>query len=138
MAALNRPPKPPKTPELGLAESTVRACLGNGDYEAAIRTVAAYELRQPVARGIGVDWSRPDVVGDGAALRSIFEGGDGPSQEIRTAAAMMFLWGVSKPFRRWLAREANGDGEATKLVLRAYAARQLALNARARRLGFIP
>ena len=135
---MNRPPKPAKTPELAAAEAAVLERLANRDLEGAARVVAAYESRQPVPRGIGVNWNKPDVAGDVAALRSIFDSNENPVISIRTAAAMMYLWGVSKPFRRWLAREANGDAEATKLVLRAYATRQAAAFERARAQGFIP
>jgi len=135
---MNRQPKPAKTPELAAAEAAVLERLANHDFEDAARVVAAYESCQPVPRGIGVDWNKPDVSGDAAALRTIYDGDDNPSIAIPTAAAMMYLWGVSKPYRRWLSREAEGDAEATKLVLRAYVARQSAAFERARAQGFIP
>jgi hypothetical protein len=137
VASMNRPPKPAKTPELGAAEVAVLDLLDNRDFEGAARVVAAYESRQPLPRGIGVNWNKPDIGGDVAALRSIFDSDENPAISISAAAAMMYLWGVSKPFRRWLAREADGDAEATKLVLRAYATRQAAEFERARMLGLI-
>lgn len=137
-AATPRPPNPPKTPELAAAEAAALKHLGERRFENAARVVAAYEARQPIPRGIGVKWSNPDVTLDVAALRSIFDGDDDPPVLIRTAAAMMYLWGVSRPYRRWLSREVKGDAEASKLVFRAFEAKQAAAHARARDMGLIP
>lgn len=135
---MNRSPKPAKTPELAAAESAVLRCLEARQYEEAARVVANYESAQPVPRGIGVDWRNPDLSGDVAALRSILDECDSPPPDVRTAAAMMYLWGVSRPYRRWLSREAGGDAAATRLVLRAFEARQADSLRTARERGFIP
>jgi hypothetical protein len=135
---MSRAPKPAKTPELAAAEAATAEHLMQRNFEGAARVVAAYEAGQPIPRGIGVNWSNPNVAGDVVALRSILDADDGPSLEIRTAAAMMYLWGVSKPYRRWLSLEVNGDGEATRLLLRAFEARQVGALAQARERGFIP
>jgi len=133
-----RPPKPAKTPELAAAEAAVLEHLASRRFADAARVVAAYEAQQPVPRVLGVDWKKHAIAGDVLALTSIFDSPDDESMPVRTAAAMMYLWGVSKPYRRWLAKEANGDRDATKLVLSAYAARQAAAYASARERGFIP
>jgi hypothetical protein len=137
-AAMNRPPKPAKTPELAVAEAAVLRCLAERKYKDAAQVVASYEAKQPVPRGINVDWRKPDLSGDAVALRSICDGPAGATNEIHTAAAMMYLLGVSKPYRRWLSREANGDAEAIKLVLRAFEVRQAEALRRASARGFIP
>jgi hypothetical protein len=134
---VSRPPKPPKTPELAEAEADALRAIAGRRYDDASRVVALYESRQSVPRGIGVDWSNPDVEGDVVALHSILDGPGDPSHVIRVAAAMMYLWGVSKPYRRWLSREENGDAAATELVLRAYKARQAAATQRAKDRGWL-
>lgn len=135
---LHRAPKPAKTPQLAAAEAAVIRCLAEHKHEDAARIVALYEADQPVPRGIGVDWRNLDLRSDVTALRSIFGGDDGATDAIRTAAALMYLWGVSRPYRRWLPREANGDTEAAKLVLRAFDIRQAESLQHARERGFIP
>lgn len=125
-----RPPKPPKTPELAAAESGVLGRLHAGDYDGASRIMAAYEARQPNARGIGVNWSRYDTRNDVVALESIFA--SAAHREVQLAAAMMWLWGASKPRRRWLSAEARGDDEAHALVMLAYKARAEDLDRRNR------
>lgn len=135
---MNRPAKPAKTAELAAAESVVLEHLAAGRYEEAARAVAHYESDQPTPRGIGIDWRNPNLRGEVAGLRSILHGTSAASIEVRIAAAMMFLWGVSRPYRRWLARSPSGDAEALELVLRAFRARQEDHVRDARERGFIP
>lgn len=119
-----RIPKPPKTPKLAEAEAVALSCIRKRDYAGAIRAVAAYEARQPIARGIGVDWANPNVSGGKVALEWIRNARAEATEEIREAAAMMYLWGMSKPYRRWLPAEAKGDAAAAALVSEAYEAQQ--------------
>jgi hypothetical protein len=135
---INRPPKAAKTPELAAAETAVLHCLAERKYEDAVQVIAAYEAKQPVPRGINVDWGKLDIDSYAFALRSMCDGPGDATNEIRRAAAMMYLWGVSKPYRRWLSREANSDAEAIKLVLRAYEAQQAEALRRAKARGYIP
>lgn len=138
VARVPQPPKPAKTPELAAAEDSVLRCLADGDYARAVLTVAKYEAAQPMPRGMGVDWNNPNVEGDVAALRSIMHGPYETTAAVRTAAAMCFLWGASSPRRRWLSREANGDADAKRLVLRAFEACQEENYRVAKAKGYIP
>jgi hypothetical protein len=88
----------------------------------ATRAIAAYEAKQPVPRGMGIDWTTHDGSGEVAGLTSIYAAS--ADTAVRDAAAQMYLWGVSKPYRRWLAREVGGDGRAHEMVIAAYKAQQ--------------
>jgi len=130
-----RPPKPAKTPELALAEDETLACLARRHFKGAALAVAAYEARQPASRGIGIDWKNYDSRGAVDGLSAIYAASAFPP--IQAAAAMMYLWGASRPRRRWLARDAEtgtdktGDQAALALVFGAYKAQQDGANARA-------
>jgi hypothetical protein len=134
---MSREPKPTRTHLLGEAEAAVAQCLAVHDFAGAVRAVASYEILQPTDRGIGVDRSNSEIESSVGALRSIYESSVAASREVRQAAAMMFLFGVSKPFRRWLAREANGDSIATSLLISAYRVLQAELTQRSSYNGFI-
>lgn len=144
-----RLPKPAKTPELAVTEALVVERLAVLDFEGAARAVVTYEAKRPVPRGLGVDWSKYDPRDDMAALRSIYgrlqsdcaQLAEGAELAIRTAAALMYLFGVSKPYRRWLPREIEtgmvftGDQVSQALVSRAYAVKQNDAFDRARAMG---
>jgi hypothetical protein len=120
-----RTPKPPQTIALAIAEDATLASLEQRNYADACRVVAIYEAKRPIPRGIGVRWEQKAHdrnPSQAVALRSIFETPSPAADDVRMAAAMMFLWGASSPRRRWLARERNGDALALQLVLSAYAA----------------
>ena len=131
----SRPPRPAKTPELAAAEAATLECLRSRDFVGAGEAVARYEAAQPVQRGINVDWANKRHDTDAVALAAIYvDDRPGATEQIREAAAMMYLWGVSTPRRRWLPREAGGDAVASLMVLAAYRVRQEAEWARAERL----
>jgi hypothetical protein len=106
--------KPP-TPERAAAEEAVRLALESRDFKLASRIVASYESKQPVPRGIGIDWSRYDSSRDAMMLATIYSGIPnilrGISTEavpaLRFAAAMQLLWGEFK--RRWLSPQPTTD-----------------------------
>lgn len=128
-------PKPAKTPELARAEEETLACLARRDFKGAALAVAAYAARQPAARGIGIDWKNYDSRGAIDGLSAIYAANGLPP--IQDAAAMMYLWGASRPRRRWLARDIEtgtdetGDKAALALVFLAFKAQQDGANARA-------
>ena len=130
-----RPIKPAKTPALAAAESEVQRFLAARDFLGAVRAMVAYEVKQPAARGMGIDWTTYDGRSQVAGLTSIFAAT--APDIVRLAAAQMYLWGVSRPYRRWLGAEVGGDAQATTLVLAAFKAQQAFSNADAnRRFGF--
>jgi hypothetical protein len=136
-----KPPKSARTPELALAEGETLACLARRHFAGAALAVAAYEARQPTSRGIGIDWKNYDPRGVVDGLSAIYAADALP--RIQTAAAMMYLWGASRPRRRWLARDSEtgtgdtADEAAHALVLRAYKAQQDGANVRASKMfGF--
>lgn len=57
-----------------------------------------------------------------AGLESIFASDD--AERVRMAAALVYLWGCSRPYRRWLAREPLGDLAVHQLVITAYNAQR--------------
>lgn len=125
--------------------------LRAGRFREASLAVATYEAIQPVARGIGVDWRNHEPRGDVAALSAMFDrippelAGVSPDAlpTLRVVAGMMLLWGCSRPYRRWLARDfdtgatISGDAAAQRLVLFGMRERQVAEFERVRDLyGF--
>jgi hypothetical protein len=57
-----------------------------------------------------------------AGLKSIYAAS--AEHAVRDAAAQMYLWGVSRPYRRWLAADVGGDRRAQELVIGAHQAQQ--------------
>ncbi len=99
--------KPPST-ERAAAEDEVSHALAARDFRAASAAVATYEAKQPVARGMGIDWKNHNPTNDILVLEAIYSHiptiltGVLPQavEPLRFAAAMMYLWGGHK--RRWL------------------------------------
>ena len=92
-----------------MTESRVLNQLCARDFRDASLTVAAFEATQVFARGIGIDWSKPNVTRDVEQLKAIFELRptilDGlPEAEwepLRVAGGMMALWGTGSA-KGWL------------------------------------
>lgn len=110
------------------AETLSLAALERHDFLQAARVVAQYEAEQVFPRGIGIDWSDPDQSRTVALTEGIFQarptqvhGFDDESLErLRIAAAMMSLWGTSRP-GTWLdVSKLSGsqfDGESAARML---------------------
>jgi len=116
--------------ERRLAEDDAAAAFLRGDYAAASRAVAAYEAKQPVPRGMGIDWNYPDVDGNEKVLVAIANGKprilakltEEQLASLRLPAAMMYLWGTNRG-DRWLPRQSgrvygrfDADTAATMLL----------------------
>lgn len=77
--------------------------LQSNKFEDASRLVASYEALQPVARGMGIDWSNHSPKADVNMLGEIFASlpkkhphlGEISLKNIRVCAGMMHLWGVN-------------------------------------------
>ncbi len=90
-------------------ENRVLDQLRARDFRGACLTVAAFEAAQVFPRGMGIDWSKPNVARDIEQLKAIFELKpkilDGlPEAEwdsLRVAAGMMALWGTGSA-KGWL------------------------------------
>lgn len=99
--------KPP-SPERAVAEKAVEEALANRDFLRAAATVAQYEARQPVPRGINIDWINYSPDYDVRTLAEIYgyvprilQGINSEAvAPLRFSAAMQCLWGQQK--RRWL------------------------------------
>lgn len=78
-------------------------------FRDAARAMAAYEAQQVFPRGLGIDWSKPDLTRYERvlgliffAVPSILKGLEPEHWEpLRTGAAMMTLWGTAR-CRKWL------------------------------------
>ncbi|MCA9089011.1 MAG: SAP domain-containing protein [Planctomycetaceae bacterium] len=79
------------------------AALDRLQFAEAVRVVAKYESSQVFPRGVGINWRNPDVARGTTRLRYVFEHvpelllgvNNLVLAELRKAAAMMDLWGVS-------------------------------------------
>lgn len=90
-------------------EQQVMDAIRRRKFKEASQLVASFEAEQVFPRGMGVDWKNYDPSGDVAILGHIF--GSLPKllanlkrdslDQLRVAAGMMNLWGVSYP-GRWL------------------------------------
>jgi len=108
-------------------------------FREAALAVAAFEARQPLPRGIGINWEKYDPTHSVVALEGIFSNVPGilrgvePSalDTLRFAAAMMLLWGSGKPRRSWIARDFatgtrfTGDQAARMLLFAGFHARNI-------------
>jgi hypothetical protein len=121
------------------AEDRVLGQLRARDFRNASLTVAAFEAGQVFSRGIGIDWSKPNVDRDVEQLKAVYElrpkALDGlPETEwepLRVATGMMALWGTSSA-KTWLPSGFFGmprfdnDTTARMLLFAANHKRQLA------------
>lgn len=115
------------------------AFLRAHEFQQASLVVSSYESRQVFKRGVGVDWSNPDTLGDVRDLRTIFSARPGilaglPEdawESLRVAAGMMLLWGKNRA-TEWLPANFVGierfdddDTAARMLVFYARSQRDL-------------
>ena len=135
---MTKVPKPPRSEELAKLELRLAELLTARDFRAASLLVAAYEAKQPVPRGMGVNWGNYNPDSDVDGLSAIFsdplpETITGVRVEaietLRITAGLMWLFGVSRPYRRWLPRDfessltLSGDACAQMLIFHGYSAR---------------
>jgi hypothetical protein len=91
------------------ADASCLEQLRLGDLSGASTTVAQFEAKQVFPRGLGVDWTNPDMVGNIGLLDGIFEARpkilagleESDWAPLRVAAAMMHLWGTNRA-SQWL------------------------------------
>ena len=131
-------PKPARSEELANLELYVVERLRARDFHAASLAVAVYEAKQPVPRGMGVNWGNYNADSDVDGLTAIFSDPLPESlravrvealETLRVTAGLMWLFGVSRPYRRWLPRDfetgltLSGDASAQTLIFHGYRAR---------------
>lgn len=109
------------------AEQGVLTALMARSLKEACRIVFDFESKQPLPRGIGVDWSRADYSRELGMLQEIFSQPTGNEEEL-LAAAQAVLWGKSptaflpkrtEPRRRKTPEEKAAELEAQKKAMRA-------------------
>lgn len=92
-----------------MTEDRVLNQLRARDFRGASQTVAAFEAAQVFSRGIGIDWSKPNVTRDVEQLKAIFELkpkildglAEAEWEPLRVATGMMALWGTGST-KSWL------------------------------------
>jgi hypothetical protein len=95
--------------EREVAEAKSLDQLRLGDFQNAILTVAQFETKQVFPRGLGIDWTKPQVDSNVELLKAIFENhpkilaglSETEWEPLRVATAMMHLWGTNKA-TKWL------------------------------------
>jgi len=121
-------------PDVAAAELATFQCVERGHLEQAAATVAEFEARQPVPRGMGVDWRNRNLDRDVFALEAIMHDcieivagcNENALRAVRLGAAVAFLWGRCPPRRIWLRRDldtgtdATADEMALSLVMHAF------------------
>lgn len=83
--------------------------LQKHEFDRSIHVMSSYEEKQPVKRGLGVNWTCPDTDGYVNNLKTIFSSkpgilmclADSEWEPLRVATGMMLLWGVNRS-RDWL------------------------------------
>jgi len=115
------------------AEQNTLALLVRQNFLEAVRVMAHYESTQVFPRGLGIDWDNYDYKSAAELLRVIIQGRPGilngmkasRLEELRIAAGMMHLWGVSSA-KPWLPADfetgVHLDAEAAARMLCFYAA----------------
>lgn len=99
------------------AEEESFEALRNRKLADACRVVYGFEQRQPMQRGLGIDWKQMDPTRDLEQLSSIFVNARKPvgseasldersAEDARIAAAMSLLWGT--PADKWLRAKTDG------------------------------
>lgn len=111
----------------GQTEQAVLNALRARSLNEACRIVFDFESKQPLPRGIGVDWSRTHYSRELGMLEEIFNQTTGTEEEL-LAAAQALLWGTSptaflpkrpEPRRRKTPEEKTAELEARKNAMRA-------------------
>jgi hypothetical protein len=108
-------------------EQAVLTALRSRSLKEACRIVFEFESKQPLPRGIGVDWSRTDYSRELGMLEEVFSQPAGKEEEV-LAAAQALLWGTAptaflpkrtEPRRRKTPEEKAAELEAQKKAMRA-------------------
>jgi hypothetical protein len=108
-------------------EHAALTALRSRSLKEACQIVFEFESKQPLPRGIGVDWSRTDYSRELGMLEEIFSQPEGNNEEL-LAAAQAVLWGTSptaflpkrtEPRRRKTPEEKAAELEAQKKAMRA-------------------
>jgi hypothetical protein len=98
------------------AEHRALVALRNEDFKTASNVVAAFEAKQVFSRGIGMDWKHHDPRRDVSLLKTISYRtprilaalDDKQIDQLRIAAAMMYLWGTNRA-KAWLPEDLETD-----------------------------
>lgn len=107
-------------------EQTVLAALKERRFREACKAVFDFESKQPLPRGIGIDWSRADYSRELRMLEEVFSQPDRREEEL-LAAAQALLWGTSPtaflPKRSEPRRRKTSEEKATELAVQKEAMR---------------
>ena len=88
------------------AEDSCMDALQRGELAKACQIVRRFEARQPIPRGMGVDWSNPDISHENGLLVALFQDKPPSKAPLNTiAAAMGVLWGTGP--EKWLPKEPS-------------------------------
>jgi len=91
-------------------EAACIAALQHGELAQACRSVRRFEAQQPLPRGMGVDWSNPDISHELGLLEALFRDNPPSTAPLTTiAAAMGILWGTGP--EKWLPKEPSDSGK---------------------------
>ncbi len=108
------------------AEQAVFAALKERRFREACRIVFDFESKQPLPRGIGIDWSQTDYSRELGMLEEVFSQPAGKEEEL-LAAAQALLWGISPtaflPKRSEPRRRKTPEEKATELAVQKEAMR---------------
>lgn len=92
------------------AETSCMDALRRGELAQACQIVRRFEARQPIPRGMGVDWSNPDISHELGLLVALFQNKPPSTAPLTTiAAAMGLLWGTGP--EKWLPKEPSDSGK---------------------------
>lgn len=92
------------------AEDSCIDALHRGELAQACQIVRRFEARQPIPRGMGVDWSNPDISHELGLLVALFQNTLPSTAPLTTiAAAMSLLWGTGP--EKWLPKEPSDSGK---------------------------
>lgn len=92
------------------AEDSCINALHRGELAQACQIVRRFEARQPIPRGMGVDWSNPDISHELGLLVALFQNKPPSTAPLTTiAAAMGLLWGTGP--EKWLPKEPSDSGK---------------------------
>ena len=92
------------------AETSCLDALRRGELAQACQIMRRFEARQPLPRGMGVDWSNPDISHELGLLVALFQ--DKPpstAPPTTIAAAMGLLWGTGP--EKWLPKEPSDSSK---------------------------
>lgn len=92
------------------AEDSCMDALHRGELAQACQIVRRFEARQPLPRGMGGDWSNPNISHELGLLVALFQNKPPSTAPLTTiAAAMGILWGTGP--EKWLPNEPTDSGK---------------------------